>query len=352
MKTIPVNKTELLQQLEAVEPGLSPAATVDQSDSFVFRKGMVYTFDGRSLCRTRTALPKDFTCAVHGDSLLKAMRKLTLENVEVRLENGEFIVSGKRDDICVRADPKIHLPISKVERPGSWSPLPPEFSEAILLVSECAGRDDNVFLTTCVHVHPKWVEATDNFDFGRFRVRTRVSAPTLVRAKDIKPIATRGPTQIAETDRWLHFRNGSGLRISIERYDPAEYNGENLHELTAATKVRGEPTTFPKSMVSATKLAEIFSSENKDNNVVTVSLRRNRATVTGVGVSGRALHRSKIQYSGPEVEFTIGPEMFANLIDRHSEVEMGDGRIIVIGPKWYFQTEAKEIKRHERNGKV
>jgi hypothetical protein len=206
------------------------------------------------------------------------------------------------------------------------------------MVCECAGRDEQTFLITCVHFTPKWIEATDGFTFIRYRLKTNVQAPTLVRAKYVKPLGSRGPTKIAETENWLHFKNGSGVRIAVRRFDPAQYNGEKLDRFNDVVKERGSPAPFPKSLISASKLAEVFSREYKDNDFVTVHLQEGFVKVTSQGVSGRTLHKSKVNYHGEPLTFTVGPKILAGMIEKHDHIEVKAGRLLVNAANWYFTT--------------
>lgn len=341
----PISRIELLQVLESVSPGLAPGNSVEQADCFAFKSGRVATFDGEILCRSKTNLPIAIKGAVHGKPLLEALRKLEIDDVEVAIEGSEFIVAGKRDEIRVRVDPNIQLPTASVERAEEYTDLPPEFGEAIDMVVECAGKDEQEFILTCIHIHPKWVEACDSTRFSRYKTASNIKVPSLLRAKAAKSLATRGPTKLGETKNWLHFRNGTGLTISICRFDPAEYNGAILERLTELTKGRGTPVPFPKSIVPAAELAEIFSKEESDNNVLNVNLKPGKVIVTGLGISGRASHRSKIRYDGPELTFTVGPKVLQALIEKHDAIEIEPGqRLIVSSGRWYFTCKITEVK--------
>jgi hypothetical protein len=188
------------------------------------------------------------------------------------------------------------------------------------LVAEACGRDETGanFLNVCVNVTPTHVEGTDEFHFSRFAVDTGIERRTLIRAASAKAVAKLEPTEVNETDNWLHFRTGSGLFVSVRRYDEYDY-----WDVSSAIDLHGEPFQLPKALEVAIPLADTFSSEYSDDNVITVELARNKMRVTGIGVTGRHVHSpAKVAYAGPEVAFSVGPETLLKLVKDHPEVEI------------------------------
>lgn len=346
MKRFPISRLSLLQILEAVEPGLSPKDTVEQSSCFCFRKGRVYTFDGEILCKAKTGLPTSMAGAAHGKPLLETLRAFPHDDIEVGIEGEEFVLAAKngRDFVGVRTDPKVSLPYDEVPQPESWQPLPTSFPDAAAMVTECAGKHDGKMIWACAHITPKFIECNDNFNFARWRLKMGIEEPMFVYAKPLKQIAKRGPTKIGVADNWLFFRNEAMVTMALQRFDPTENGGENLPRLSEIVKERGDPAKFPKRLATSSQLAEIFSKENAENNTIEVRLTPGKVRIDSEGVSGRSVHRGKVAYSGESVAFTIGPEMLKKLIEKHSEVEMGKGKILVAGGKWFFCVITKAIK--------
>lgn len=346
----PISQTELLQWLEATSPGLSVKPGVDQGESYCFRNGWLTTFDGEMMCKCPTTLPPTLKASVPGKSLLEAIRKIDVKEVEVAVEGSEFIVSSKRDEVRMRCNPNITLPVETVEKPEVWTPLPQEFSEALEMACECVGKDNAKFLITCVHLTPKHIEATDRFSYMRYRLKSGAPENMLIRAKWFKQVAARGPTKVAYTKSWAHFKNASGLRISIRRHDPYQHGGEKLAGFDEVVTNRGEPAGFPKSLVTAAKLAEIFSGENTENNFLTVTMGNGIVRITGEGATGKATHKAKIKYDGPPLTFTVGPKVLSAMIDKYNDIEVTPGHLIVNSDKWYYTTSLNEIGANNGTG--
>lgn len=330
-----VNRSEFLARLECVQPGLSPRDIVEQSSCLVFRGGAVWTYNDEVACRATSGLPKDFEGAVQAKQLLDVLRKLGEDDVELHLGEKELIVVGKGRRAGVRMDEEILLPLDKLERPQKemWRELPENFTDAVGMVAECAGKDESQFAMTCVHFHGKWIEACDNSQLTRYRIKTGIEKPFLVRRDSLKHITTLGMTRISETDAWVHFRNGNGLTLSCRRYI------ESYPDLNPLLTVEApEQINLPKGLVEAAQKAEIFSAENPDSNNVIIEIKPGKLRIKGVGVFGWYSEVKKINYNAAPIAFLIGPKLLATICKKHNECAIGNGRLMVDGGKWKYVT--------------
>jgi hypothetical protein len=182
----------------------------------------------------------------------------------------------------------------------------------------------------CVHIHPKYMEATDNYSQIRFRLATGVEIPRLVRRDSLKHVVPLGMVDIAETDNWLHFRNEDGLVMAVRTLGAEDYLplGEQF-------KVTGEPLSLPKGLIGTTDRATVWTSEIKSGDVL-VKLEAGRVYVTGVGVTGDHYERKKLPYTGPPKEFVIQPAMLAQITEKYTDCEIGENRLKVRGGRWTY----------------
>lgn len=328
MAKMTVNRENLIQTLELVQPGLSPREIIEQSSCFAFSDGIVMTFNDELSCSMETNLK--FTGAVQAAPLLDLLRKLPETEVEVEDTKEELIIYGKRRSAGIRMEAEVTLPVENVERPKKWKDLHEEFLEAIKLVEQCVGADESLFALTCVHIHPKWVEAMDNTQLARYRLTTGFSEPMLVRGSSVKQVVELGVTQFSETETWVHFKSESGLVISCRRHL------EEYRDCTPYLKIKnGHPLTLPKGLSEAADKADIFSKENSEN-VVTVTLRPGKLRLEGKGVSGWYQESKKIKYSGDTLEFIISPVLLQEIVRKHNECELTEDKLIVDGGKWKY----------------
>ncbi len=323
-----IDRMELLQRLEAIQPGLSPRDIVEQSSCFVFKDGLIQTYNDEIACRIKS--PFKFTGAVTAAPLLAILNKLKEDDVEVEPTEEELLIIGKKRRAGIRMDAEITLPIDSVEKPKKWRPIHEDFVEAISIVHECAGTNQEEFALTCVHIHPKYIEACDNHQLTRYRISSGVTVAALVRRDAIKHIISLDMTEFAETETWIHFRNPTGLMLSCRRFI------EEFPNLSPILKVEGEPTTLPKGLADAADKAEVFSKENADDNQVMVELRPGKLRIKGTGTSGWYSEVKKLKYNGKAISFQISPRLLMELTKRHNECLVSEERLKVDGGKWVY----------------
>jgi hypothetical protein len=336
-----INRLAFLQQLESVVPGLAPREIVEQSSCFVFKDGETITFNDEVLCRRKTDLKIEG--AVQAEPLLKVLRKLAEEDLEINIGEGVLELKGKKREAGINMDAEILLPISKIEKPNKWSPLHEDFADAINITSQCAGRDESEFLATCVHIHPKFIEACDNYKMTRYKIKTGFKDRVLVRSSAVRSIVSLGMTKFSESESWLHFSNPAGLTLSLRRFtDTDEYP-----DLTPWLGVKGSLTVLPKGLGDALSRAEIFSAEKAENNQVTIELRPGKLRVTGEGSSGWYKEIKKLKYNGDPMMFKVAPELLNELIKRHNECEITKEALKVDTGKFVYVT---SLEQDEPNG--
>ena len=260
-----VNREEFLHQLEMVQPGLSTRDMMEHGNCFIFQDNKVITFNDEIHCSANIK-ETSINGAVQAKPLLELLRKMTEELIEIDFTDSEVRITGQGGNrkAGIRLEKEVSLQLEGMETPDKWKDLPENFNEAISIVYQSAGRDSNKFQLTCVHIHPRWIEATDNFQVHRFKIKMGIDEPLLVSKDSIKHVSPLGVTKFGLTDAWIHFKAPSGLTISCRRYS------EDYPDTTPFFDFSGDKMSLPKGLKDAAEKAEIFSSENSDNNLVLV----------------------------------------------------------------------------------
>ena len=333
-----VNRVDLIQKLDAVQPGLSAREITEQSSSFIFRNGRVYTYNEDVACRIRSGLPKTFEGAVIAKPLQEALGKMKSVMVDVTATDNRLVIKDKRGGTTrVLLDAKIKLPIDEVEKPvaDGWRPISPDFGQAVGLVQECASKDESQNALTCVHLHPNWVEACDLLQMSRYRIKTGLKKPIMVKRDSLKHVIAMDMTDFNESEKWIHFKNPGGLVLSCLRYvDPYPHD-----QITALFKgFEGTRCDLPKGLDLLTELAHIFSKEDPDDDQITVELMPGRMKVTGAGNSGDHTGFRKCGYDGPRLEFKIGPKLLAEITKKHTEATFSREHLVVEAKRWQYLT--------------
>ena len=337
-----VHRETFLNALEMVSPGLSQRDVLEQSGCFVFQDEKVYTFNDETACSFKSPL-EGIKGAVQSEPLKAILHKLKDEQIEVSQNESEMVIRAKRQSSGIRMEQKIELPIDNLESPTKWKVLPSKFAEAVELVEGCASRDEAHFFLTCIHLHPKWIEAYDNYQFARYRIALPLDGDTLVKQLSLKNIVKMGMTEFSESDHWLHFRNADKLMLSCRRYMDKYRNCNSI------AKIKGQRISLPKSLIEVTGRAEVFSvtDPNKENQI-RIDLKPSLCIVRGEGQYGWYRGQRKIKYDGPELSFMVKPQMIAELVKRHTECEICENALKAEVGNFVFVTSLASTKSVDR----
>lgn len=333
-----VKRDEFLNTLNLVDAGLSPRPFIEQSSCYIFDYGWVSTFNDEICCRAKSRLPKDFTGAVQAKPLKTVLDAMSDEEIDLRPDGKELIIRANGKEIALRLEGEIVLPVDEVVLPedDEFTPLPENFKYAVEKVVSAAGTSDEEFITLCVHVHPKHLEASDRRQMCRytFKTGTGVKDPFLVRAKSLTHVIKVDPTKIGQTDEWVHFRNAN-VFFSCRRHR------EDYFKLDEQFDFTGSKMTLPQGGVEAVKIAATFL-DGKEEDKVTVTLSpesdERGMLVSGQGPMGRATVPLHMRYKGKPQSFRVLPNMLAQLIKDNKECEIGPRKLCVRGDGWVYVT--------------
>lgn len=323
-----MGREELLRLLESLQPGLAKSDDeVEQGSCFIFDNGTVYTFNDEIACRHECAL--DLTGAVVAMPLLSMLRNMPESEVDLVKTKDYLLLKGKRKKTKVRFESDITIPSETLEKPkkNAWKEINEKFVDAIEAVQHCAGKDrEGKYYLTCVHLHPLWIEATDNFHGARYRLKTGIKESTLVRRDSVKHITQLGMIEFAETETWIHFRNTAGLIVSCRRYT------EVFPDLKLWLKPDGgKVTSLPKGLIDAAKRADIAASDKSENTDILVQLRNGKMKLSGEGTSIIHEEFKTVKYKGSSIEFVIPPKQLIEIVKRHHECRVSADKMRIKG---------------------
>jgi hypothetical protein len=301
-----INRELLLKEVEAVMPGLSKKELIEQSSCVVFKDKKVHTYNDEVACSYATDIPLEG--AIQAEPLAELLRRRKDEELEIEVGEGALNIKGKRFKSSIRMENEVLLPINAIKEPKKWKKLPTNFTDGLKYVISCAGRDESQFALTCVHVAPDFIEACDNQQISRYKTKT---------------------------GSWVRFRNPSGLILSCRRYS------EDYPNMDAILKVDGTKTALPKGIKDAVSCAEIFSSQNVDDDTVSVDLTKNKLKISGEGASGSYEETKKIKYAGDNISFRIPPTLLVELVNKSNECEVTKDRLKIEFDKLIYVTALK-----------
>lgn len=331
-----VSREELLSGLEQVQPALAPRNLLEQSTSFIFKDGEVFTYDGEVACRTYCPI-EGISVAVKAKPLLDYLRKLKEDEIEVILEDNELIFEAGREVVTYTVEHRIVLPISEVPhiKNRNYVPLNEGFCDALSVVAACAaGKKEESFAFRSVHLHPEWMEACDRKQICRWDVGSGLSEPILIRASDAKKLAPLGVIKIYASDNWLHFKNTCGTQFSCRRYL------ESYPDCSKFLAVEGTKLILPSSLQDTIKRAEVFSAENADEekNILLVEINKKKLKIKSRSAVGSFSRTISLDYQGDPFSFLVSPEVLLKILQKGQEIEVSGNALKLQSVNYHYVT--------------
>ena len=325
-----INRQELLDQVVSVRPGLSQREVIEQSSCVVFQDQRIITFNDEVACSRKSIL--DIKAAVVAEPFIQLLSRLKEETIEVIIEGEELRIKAGKKKAGIRMESEILLPVESLEKPEKWNKLPKDFGDAVYLVSRCAGKKESEFVMTCVHLHPKWIEASDNYQAGRYNIQMGIDTSFLIRSESLGMVESLDMRKFSQTKNWIHFKNSSGLILSFRKYL------DKYPEISKVMKKKGTPLTLPKGIKDSVENAQIFSDENAEDKKIQIQLKGKILRLKADGASGWYEEPLKISYAGSELSFRIDPKLLISLTEKSSQSTVGTDRMIVQTGKFRYVT--------------
>jgi hypothetical protein len=332
-----VDRENLLRALESVRGALSPIETVAQSDCFAFRDSRVLTFNGEVSASAPCPL-KGITGALKAAPFLEMIRRFPDKMLDVTKANDKLKIKGQRRSYTPALQSEIDEAFGAIGTVERWQPLHADFCDAVNMVAAVTTDDVNTkFNTTCVHVHPNYVEAHEEIQICRWNLETGFGEESLLRASGMKAVPVLGMTEWGETERWMVFRNPDGTELACSKFMLDDYSDLNdpLNDFELVSKV-----SFPKMLIEVIDRAGLLTKERgRGRDHVLVELTKGAIKVTGSGVSGEIREKKGVAWDGPDLSFYTLPKVFAEVLKRSSEVELSTQMLRIGGGSspWTYQ---------------
>lgn len=305
----------LLARLNEAAVGLSSKEILEQSNSFVFKGGKLTTFNDEIMCRVDS--PLDFDVVVNASDLTSVLSKIPDDEIDISIQGSEIRIKGKKKKAGINCSTEVLLPIGAVPAPGAWSRIGEGTLAALQHAAETCGKDETQYLTTCVHVLPDKIEASDNYRYISIEGRTGFPSEVLIPASSIAKLEGLEITKIAQGEGWIHFKTVSGAEISMRCSHQKYHDGAD----TVLTMDNPENITLPVNLGEMIERAEVFITAAYDSKVG-IQIANERLKITSRKETGWYREEKRIRYQGRPLEFEVNPKFLAEVLKRTRDVKV------------------------------
>lgn len=311
-----INRELLLSALDFAKAGLAQREIIHQSTCFIFRNGLIQTYNEKTACRIPSPFGEDFEGAVPSGAFFEILGQLPEEELTASYKNGQLQLKGKGRVAKINIEAQVSLDVDSIEEPGEWTELHPDFCEGISIVQQCAVPKGGDNALACIHIHPQWIEACDlsRVMFCRFEKETLFPESVLVRRESVTSLGNMGASHFSITNGWIHFQGPRGAILSCRRYADVI----DFPDLSRNVGIEGEPLEFSKSIEDEMKRAQVFTSpDGEDNNFLRIDVyqtpdgknggTKGEMRLEGRGPAGSYTCRKTAVYKGEDMTFYIPP---------------------------------------------
>jgi DNA polymerase III sliding clamp (beta) subunit (PCNA family) len=323
-----VNRSELLEALERVRPGLSSKEMIEQTTSFAFKGGRVMTYnDEISVSHPIKGL--DIEGAVKAEELHKFLSKTKKDEIELEIVESEIQITAGKAKMGITLQEEIKLPLEELGEIKGWEKIPKNFVAALKFASFSCSQDANKPILTCLHIDGEIVESSDCFRLTRYKLQKKFPFSCLLPASAARDLIKYPITEVTSGQGWAHFKTEEGTVFSCRVFEGEFPNSGELF------KVKGEEISFPASINNLLEKAQIFSKrEFTLDEIVVITLSNKRIVINSKSDCGWFEEETQIKYSGEPISFLVHPSFLKDICSQSSTCIIGETIIKFVGENW------------------
>lgn len=315
-----IGRQDLIDALESLSPGLAAKEVVEQSQSYLFKDDMIYTYNDEITIRVPFEI--GFNGAVKAKALRDLLTKMPDEEIDISASGNEIRIKGKRRNAGIPLVENISLPIDDIPMPKKFVKVP-AISKAVGLALFCASKDMTRPQLTCVHVNGSVAESCDNYRGCRVELESEFPEELLIPFKVANELRNFEIKKAGFTKSWVHFKSGDVV-FSFRRVN------ESYPDVGPLFNKKGTKLDIPDGIADALGRAGIFSTaEFEQEQKVTVHLEGKKFTLKSRGEEGwfKETLTSKVEVKKP-TEFDIHPKYLTEVKNKGKTKAMVSDNLI------------------------
>jgi len=303
-----VKREDFLKALTFVQPGLAAKEVIEHTNSFVFHRGRVMTFNDE--VSVQYPLPeeiKHLEGAVKAKELLGLVSRYRSAEIDVEMTEGEFRVKTKTAGagvVCEATLPDFADELKIPETDAEWDHLPENFAKAVRFCTPSVGSDMTVPALACIHFVDDRAESTDTYRMAIYDLNETVENEFLLPGFVCKNLSKHKFSSYNVQDGWLHLRTAEDKVVfSTRTFEP------EFPDLLRHLAIRGKSFTLPDGLGGAIEKACVFVQELdfESDRVVEIAVKEGGMRVSSKGPNGWFKEVLKSEYKGDPFKFSVNP---------------------------------------------
>jgi DNA polymerase III sliding clamp (beta) subunit (PCNA family) len=326
-----MKRTDLLNALSVVKPGLGSKDLVEQTTSFVFTENTVSTYNDE--ISISHPIETEFTGVVKAEEFYQFLSRIKTDEVEFTIADEELRMKAGRTKAGIKLEQEVKIQLPDVSA-IKWKTLPEDFSKVLKFVATAASTDASTPALTCIHITPEGiVEATDRYRACRWQMEPFSKKEFLLPANIVSQITAIKPTKISIEKGWLHFTNENETVISCKIFAATFPDIAHLFN----SKEKGASLKFPKKLKTIIDRADVFAKrEHEFDQFLEITLTSSKMIVYAYSTYGWSKESTKAIYKGDDFKFNIVPKILEDILDEDAKISIFSNRIKFDGADWKY----------------
>lgn len=323
-----INKAELEKALEIVKPGLAKKEHIEQTTSFAFYNGRVFTFNDEISISHPVNL--DVEGAVKAEELYKLLKKIKKEEVDITCTDNELLLGTGKTRSGFALEEKIMLPIKETDI-KEWKDLPELFVDGLNYTKETTSKDMTNAKLTCVHIIDDGsVESSDKLRYSWFKFADEFDMDVLIPETTVRHVVKYPIDKVAQSDAWIHF--GAGETVISCRI----YAGDFPDARSNIEAMTGDGITFPLGLGEVLDRAYVFSKRDiASEEEAEIKIESGKVIVTAKNSFGWFEEYVDMDVETDKaVTFCVNPEFLKSILEKSEECVVNERMIKFTGSNW------------------
>jgi DNA polymerase III sliding clamp (beta) subunit (PCNA family) len=315
------NREQLISALAAVKPGLANKETLEQSSSFVFTEGLVFTYNDSIMVSHPFEASDGWTCVVDAKLLYSYLTKVKGKEVKLSSNDKELHIEGKRSKAKIPSQfeisPTLKVAVEEQNSHERWYSLPMKFNEGLERCWRVAGKDATKPELMHIHINDLQMEACNGYKLIMYYLDKKMfRTPLLIPAKAAAELYKYKCDKFTVGEGWLHFKNTTTGIIFSCRTIKEEYP-----DLMKFVPKLAEELNLPRNFIDTLERARVFCEELNEN--IHIDITEGFLKTWVHSAHGQFEETNRVKYKG-NVNFTIDPASILYIASKSLKIALGE----------------------------
>lgn len=326
MKT---SKEKLQKAIDTVSIGLATKEMIEQSTSYIFKNGMVQTYNDEISVQYPVEI--EIEGAVKAQEFRQLISKVKGDEVDIEVEDNQLLLSAGRTKAGLLLQSEIKLPVDEVRLGKKWHTLPEDFVQALKFTMAAASKDMSRGVLVCVHIDEEFVSASDSYRIAQYKMVCAIGCDSfLIPAHVCSKIVGYDIEKVNLHEGWVSFKTKDDAVISCRTYQ------EKYVDVSAYLNAEGEEFSFPSQLKDMLERVGVFSKRDYIlDEHVDVTIGKGRISLRAESPSGWIEEKAGID-TKVECEFAITPYLLRDICDKKHTAVLDKTRMMFSADNWKY----------------